>query len=225
MGKEVEQQATARKHTITGIANREEDWKDKELFSADVVIDFSLPETATDNIYRCFDRNIPMVTGTTGWYDKLDEVSEQCRRKRQTLFYAPNFSIGVNLFFTINEFLAALMDDQPDYEAHISETHHIHKKDAPSGTAKRLAEIIIAKTARYQDWTTQQHDAGKIAVSSSRHGEIPGTHEVTYDSGVDTITLKHEAKSRKGFALGAVIAAEWVAGKKGVFTMKDLLLK
>lgn len=224
MGQEVEKQATERGHIITGKTDDAEDWKNRDMFrKADVVIDFSVPNSAVDNIYRCFDYHIPIVTGTTGWYNRLEEVSQRCYKEEQTLFYAPNFSIGVNLFFAVNEALAALMDEQQEYKPRISEIHHIHKTDAPSGTAKRLAELIAAKITRYDGWSSAQDEAGKIPVEASRQGEVPGTHEITYESAIDKITLRHEAKSRKGFALGAVKAAEWVSDKKGLFTMNDYL--
>lgn len=224
MGKEVEKQALKNQHAIAGIIDKEADWDNNLLLQkADVVIDFSLPETAVNNIYRCFENNLPIITGTTGWYDYLEPVTKKCHDLNQTLFYAPNFSIGVNLFFDINEKMADLMNSRLNYSVKISETHHIHKKDAPSGTAKRLTELIIKKIQRYSGWVLNKEDKRKIPIYAHRFNEIPGTHEITYNSDVDTITLKHEAKSREGFALGAVKAAEWVQGKKGVFNMQDLL--
>lgn len=224
MGKEVEKQALKQHHAITGFLDKDADWNDKSLMqNADVVIDFSLPETAVKNIYRCFDNNLPIITGTTGWYDHIAEVSRICHDKNQTLFYAPNFSIGVNLFFDINEKMARLMHGHINYEVKVSETHHIHKKDAPSGTAKKLTDLLLDKIKRYSGWVLNKEKKDKIPVYAYRHDEVPGTHEVVYDSEVDMITLKHEAKSREGFALGAVKAAEWVKDKKGVFTMQDFL--
>ncbi len=224
MGKEVEKQALKNHHSIAGYIDKSADWNNKSLLQkADVVIDFSLPETAVENIYRCFENNLPVITGTTGWYDHLDSVTKKCHDLNQTLFYAPNFSIGVNLFFDINEKMADLMSSRLNYDATVSETHHIHKKDAPSGTAKKLAELIIKRIHRYSGWVLNKKEKEKIPVYAHRYDEVPGTHEITYNSEVDIITLKHEAKSREGFALGAVKAAEWVKDKRGVFTMKDLL--
>ncbi|MGM0567125.1 MAG: 4-hydroxy-tetrahydrodipicolinate reductase [Bacteroidota bacterium] len=224
MGKEVEKQALKHHHSIAGIIDKDSDWNNKTIMqNADVVIDFSLPETAINNIYRCFENNIPIITGTTGWYDRIDEVTKKCHDLDQTLFYAPNFSIGVNLFFDINEKMARLMNGQLNYDVKVSETHHMHKKDAPSGTAKKLTDLLLGKIKRYSGWVLNKEGKDKLPVYAYRYDEVPGTHEVTYNSDVDIITLKHEAKSREGFALGAVKAAEWVKDKPGVFTMKDFL--
>jgi 4-hydroxy-tetrahydrodipicolinate reductase len=223
MGKEVEKQASERGHEIVERFDTPKEWNTEALKKADVVIDFSLPDSAIENIYKCFDAGIPIVTGTTGWYDKLGEVSEKCKSSDQTLFYAPNFSVGVNLFFEINQALSKLMNEQEMYEAEISETHHIHKKDAPSGTAKQLANILIGNLDKYNAWSAEPASNEQLRVESFREDEVPGTHAVSFDSDIDKITLTHEAKSRIGFALGAVKAAEWVPGKKGVFTMKDFL--
>lgn len=223
MGKEVEKQASERGHEVVDRFDTPNEWNTEALKKADVVIDFSLPDSAIENIYRCFNAGIPIVTGTTGWYDKLAEVSEKCKRSDQTLFYAPNFSVGVNLFFEINKALSKLMNEHSMYEAEISETHHIHKKDAPSGTAKQLADILLRNMDKYNSWSAEPASNDHLRVESFREDEVPGTHSVTFDSKIDKITLTHEAKSRVGFALGAVKAAEWVQGKKGVFTMKDFL--
>lgn len=223
MGKEVEKQASERRHEVVARFDRPSEWNTETLKNADVVIDFSLPESAIENIYRCFDAGIPIVTGTTGWYDQLGEVSKRCKNADQTLFYAPNFSVGVNLFFEINQALSKFMNEHEMYEADISETHHIHKKDAPSGTAKQLAAILIKNMDKYISWSANPTSKEQLRVEAFREDEVPGTHAVTFDSDIDKITLTHEAKSRIGFALGAVKAAEWVQERKGVFTMKDFL--
>lgn len=224
MGKEVEKQSLSRNHEIIGFANNPNDWNRADEFynQIDVVIDFSLPDTAIDVIKTCFKKNVPIVTGTTGWYEALPEIKALCKQQSQTLLYAPNFSIGVNLFFEVSRYLAKMMDQQENYKAHIFEEHHIHKLDAPSGTAKMLADDLIENISRYSGWS-EKGDTQTLPVASSRQGEVPGTHEVIYNSDVDTITIRHEAKSRQGFALGAVKAAEWVMDKKGVYTMKDFL--
>lgn len=226
MGKEVEKAALLRHHAIIAKPDRDDDW-DKlkaQIENADVVIDFSMPGVVVDNIYRCFDLGLPVVTGTTGWYDRLDEVAERCDQKTGSLFYAPNFSMGVNLFFKVNEYLARLISSVEGYRAHIEETHHVQKLDAPSGTAIKTAEGIIANNQHIKKWVGHETDKpGELPVISFREGEVPGTHVVAWDSDADRITLKHEAKNRSGFALGAVLAAEFLNGKKGVFTMQDLL--
>ena len=226
MGKEVEKIALSRKHTIITKIDTLDDWEkySGQITSADVVIDFSMPGVVVDNIFRCFDIGVPIVTGTTGWYDRLEEVNKVCEKTNGAIFYAPNFSIGVNLFFKVNEFLARLMAGVEGYRARIEETHHIHKLDAPSGTAIKTAEIIMTGNKKINKWV--DHDSDKpdeLPVISFREGEVPGIHVVIWDSDADRITLKHEAKNRSGFALGAVLAAEFVVGKKGVFTMEDLL--
>jgi len=226
MGKAVEEQAIQRGHSILATVNERQEWSDKEsaVKKADVIIDFSLPEVIVDNIYSAFEWDIPMVTGTTAWYHKLEEISDYCHRHNKALFYAPNFSIGVNILFEINTRLAALMNDQHQYEPTIEETHHIHKKDAPSGTAVRLADDIIHQLDRINNWQKEKRSGkNSFPVISYREDEIPGTHQITYESDVDKLTIAHEAKSRKGFALGAVMAAEFLSGKKGVYTMKNLI--
>ncbi len=226
MGKEVEKIALSRKHAISAKLDTDKDWEKYSglITSADVVIDFSMPGVVVDNIFRCFDLGLPVVTGTTGWYDRLAEVRKVCEEKNGVLFYAPNFSIGVNLFFKVNAYLAKLMSGVEGYKVRVEETHHIHKLDAPSGTAIKLAESIIANNEHIRKWIG--HETGEpeeLPVISFREGEVPGTHVVTWYSDADRITLKHDAKNRSGFALGAVLAAEFLIGKKGVFTMEDLL--
>lgn len=226
MGKEVEKIALQRNHQIIAKIDTEEAWNEISESSdeIDVVIDFSLPKSAIDNIKRCFELGIPIVTGTTGWYDKLGAIKGQCKNDDATLFYAPNFSIGVNLFFKANKVLAKLMSQFDNYQVSLEETHHIHKLDAPSGTAIKAAEDIITSNNKLSEWVLGETDKnGALPIESIREGEVPGTHLVVYDSDADKLVLKHEAKNRSGFALGAVLAAEYVNNKKGVFTMDDLL--
>ncbi|MCF6170746.1 MAG: 4-hydroxy-tetrahydrodipicolinate reductase [Bacteroidales bacterium] len=226
MGKEVEAIALKRAHQIVAKIDRTEEWEQFEGVwqQADVVIDFSQPEVVVENMKRCFRSGVPIVSGTTGWDAAFDEVKRFCAEQSGTLFYAPNFSIGVNIFFKVNRQLAKLMAGVEGYSVQIDETHHIHKLDAPSGTAIQLAEGIIGQIPDIQRWVNKASDSpSELSILSKREGEVTGTHEVVYDSEVDTITLKHEAKNRSGFALGAVLAAEFVKGKKGVFTMGNLL--
>ncbi|MCF8302104.1 MAG: 4-hydroxy-tetrahydrodipicolinate reductase [Bacteroidales bacterium] len=226
MGKEIEKAALDRGHEIALIIDDEDDWNEKQegLAQCDAAIDFSRPDAVVTNIYRCFEKNVPVIVGTTAWNDRLKEVKEHCRNKDQTLFVASNFSIGVNILFELNKQLAGLMDKYAEYEPVITETHHIHKIDAPSGTAITLANEMIKQLARKSEWNKEKSEhPGQVAVKSIREDEIPGTHRITYDSAVDSVEIKHEAKNRKGFARGAVVAAEWVKEKKGFFEMKDML--
>ena len=204
MGHAIEEAALSRGHEIVCRIDKDnqEDFDSVSFKSADVAIEFTAPSVAVDNYRRAFAAGVPVVSGTTGWLEHLPEIREACE-KGQTFFYASNFSLGVNIFFAVNKYLAGIMNHFPQYSVEIEEIHHIHKLDHPSGTAITLAEDIIHITAR-------------------REGEIPGTHTVAYDSAVDTIRITHEAKNRKGFALGAVVAAEFTVGKKGFLTMQDL---
>ena len=226
MGKEIEQEALGRGHSILARIDKPEDWllHERLLPRCEVVIDFSVPESAPGIIRLCFERGIPVVTGTTGWYDQLDEIREQCTRQGQALFVSANFSIGVNILLDLAERAARLTEMAGGYTASIRETHHIHKLDAPSGTAIRLAERMSSKSRKGDSWSRGTGiDPSEIPISSAREGEVMGIHTVSFESGADIIELKHEAKSRKGFASGAVAAAEWIVGKKGFFEMKDLL--
>lgn len=226
MGKEVEKVAIEKGYVNLVLLDTSQDWLrfEDEIRKADVVIDFSLPETVVENIYNCFKLGTPIVTGTTGWYEQLDEIKMKCDSLGGTLFYAPNFSIGVNVFFQLNRQLAKTMSKIEGYSPSITEIHHIHKIDAPSGTAIKLAEDIVDMNDKLQQWEDiDSGSASKLAVLSKREGEVPGIHEVIYTSGADQLVLKHEAFNRSGFAKGAVMAAEFVANKKGVFTMDDLL--
>lgn len=226
MGREIEQIALSRGHDIVlkvDVSNANTYTLD-ELKKADVAIEFSTPEAAINNIYKCFDANVPVVVGTTGWLSKLDEVKQKCTTQQQTLFYASNYSIGVNLFFKLNEYLAKLMNSYPDYNVSMEEIHHVHKLDAPSGTAISLANQVIEQLDEKQKWVNEVSTAKQeLSIISKRIDEVPGTHTVTYNSAVDEISITHIAHNRKGFALGAVIAAEWLKGKKGVFGMNDLM--
>ena len=223
MGKAIERIALGRGHEICARINVSTDTDPWE--EADVIIDFSLPEVAFANIEKGLGAGIPVISGTTGWPDRYEEATRICKEKKGAFLYASNFSLGVNLFFALNEQLAQLMGARKEYEVKLNETHHIHKLDAPSGTAITLAEAVIKHTA-YGDYhlvgdTEKTKDS--LPIESIREGEVPGTHQLIYQSAVDQIELTHTAHNRDGFALGAVIAAEWILGKTGVFTMKDVL--
>jgi len=195
-----------------------------ELRQCDVAIDFSTPDTAVDNIMKCFNIGIPVVVGTTGWYEQLDSVIHDCRQRDDAaLFVASNFSIGVNILFDINRRLASVMNRHPEYRVQIDETHHIHKLDAPSGTAITLAEGIIDNIDGKETWKLNIDESDSVNIVAHREGEVSGIHQVTYQSDIDVLSIRHEAKSRKGFALGAVIAAEFLQDKRGYYTMDDLL--
>ncbi len=226
MGKEIEVISMERNHEIVLKidVNNPHEFTLQNLDTADVAIDFSIPTSAFDNIIKCFEANVPVVCGTTGWLDKYDEVVETCKLKNGTFFYASNYSIGVNLFFQLNRHLARIMNKFPDYDAGIEETHHIHKLDAPSGTAITLAEGITEELEGKNNWKLDTSDEkNTISIIAKREDEIPGIHKVKYDSKVDFIEIIHSAKSRKGLAQGAVLAAEFILNKKGVFSMDDLM--
>lgn len=224
MGHEVEQIALQRGHSIVATIDNVNEWAEKNdmLREADVAIEFSTPATALENIKRCFDMNIPIVCGTTAWYQHLNEIKEKCIKEQQTFFYAPNFSIGMNITFMLNRYLAKITEKY-DYRLSLTETHHIHKLDKPSGTAVRLAEDIIDNNSKYNSWSLDACEDDILPIEAIREGEYFGRHEVKAESECDIIQLRHEAFSRKGFATGAVIAAEFVEDKKGIFTMNDLL--
>jgi len=224
MGKEVEAIALERDHSIVLKATTKEELSDENLQCADVAIEFTSPSTAVDNINRCFDVNLPIVVGTTGWLDQLETVTTSCQDKSQALIHASNFSIGVNILFEMNEKLAQLMNNRPMYEIEMEEIHHTEKKDAPSGTAISLANGISNNMDRKSGWSLDA-DApeSEIKISALREAHVPGTHTIRYSSDIDEIELKHTAKGRKGFAMGAVVAAEWIVGRTGIFTMKDLM--
>lgn len=225
MGKTIEQIARNRGHEIVSIIdlNNPEEFESDAFKSADVAIEFTVPSTAFSNYMKSFAAGVPVVSGTTGWLDRIGEVKEMCEKEGKTFFYASNFSIGVNIFFAVNKYLAKIMNNFPDYEVSMTETHHVHKLDAPSGTAITLAEGILANMERKDRWVLE--DAEQVAdlpIHAIREGEVPGIHEVVYESDVDFIRIKHDAKSRAGFALGAVIAAEFTAGKQGFLGMDDM---
>ena len=225
MGKTIEQIALQRGHQIVSIIdiNNTADFDSEAFRSADVAIEFTTPATALGNSMRCFEANVPVVSGTTGWLSHLDEVKAKCEQEGKTFFYASNFSVGVNIFFALNRYLAKIMNGFPAYDVRMTEVHHIHKLDAPSGTAITLAEGILDNVERKERWTLETAEQPTdLPIHAIREGEVPGIHEIIYESEADTISIKHDAKSRAGFALGAVIAAEFTAGKKGFLGMNDL---
>ena len=225
MGKTIEQIARQRGHQIVSIIdiNNTADFDSEAFRSADVAIEFTTPATALGNYMRCFEANVPVVSGTTGWLPHLDEVKAKCEQEGKTFFYASNFSVGVNIFFALNRYLAKIMNGFPAYDVRMTEVHHIHKLDAPSGTAITLAEGILDNVERKERWTLETAEQPTdLPIHAIREGEVPGIHEIIYESDADTISIKHDAKSRAGFALGAVIAAEFTAGKKGFLGMHDL---
>ncbi len=195
------------------------------LRRADVVIEFTRPEAAFDNVMLCLQAGIPVVSGTTGWLEKLPEAQEFCQKNGGALLWASNFSVGVNLFFALNTYLSKLMNERAEYVPSVTEIHHIHKLDAPSGTALTLVNELLAKVSRASGWALAPDapKAGEIPVTAIREGEVPGTHVVKWESPIDEIVIEHRAHSRAGFASGAILAAKWIAGKQGVFTMKDVL--
>ena len=225
MGKEIEKIAVGRGHEIVAKIDidNQHDFESEAFKSADVAIEFTIPATAYNNYMKCFAANVPVVSGTTGWLDKIDEIKKACANGK-TFFWASNFSLGVNIFFAVNKFLAKIMNQYPDYNVGMEEVHHIHKLDAPSGTAITLAEDILNTLDRKTCWEKEVESSGnELAIRSIREGEVPGIHEITYESAFDVISIKHDAKTRQGFALGAVLAAEFVTGKTGYFGMEDIL--
>lgn len=221
MGKVIERIALERGHEIVLKKTSSSDFTGLE--NADVAIDFSTPDAAVGHITECLDRNIPIVSGTTGWLENYQEMISLCTANDGAFIYGSNFSLGVNIFFELNRKLAGMMAKFPQYNVSMEEIHHTQKLDAPSGTAISLANDIIANSA-YTDWSLQKSGAKNgIFIDAQRVDSVPGTHSVFYNSEIDTIEIKHTAHSREGFALGAVIAAEWIADKKGVFTMRDVL--
>ena len=233
MGKAIEQVAIARGHSIgLKVEGSNAGTSPK---GCDVAIEFTKPDEARANMRLCLEAKVPVIVGTTGWYDHLAEVRSMVQSTGGTLLWASNFSIGVNLFFKLNKYLAGMMDVQVGYDVHIDEVHHVHKLDAPSGTAITLARDIDLKTERYSGWKLQGQEQGQVqrdplapalapvVITSERTGEVPGKHSVTWASTEDKITITHDAFGRQGFATGAVIAAEWVNGRTGLFTMDDVL--
>lgn len=228
MGKELEKAALSRGHHISGIATENKPLSKKTIQDADAAIDFTTPDAVLENISFLIENNIPTIVGTTGWNDHLDEITQQVNSKNGVLVHASNFSVGVNLFFKLNEQLSELMREYTDYIPSIQETHHTEKLDAPSGTAITLGEGIIKLDSRYTDWKCPQNKEhvltqNPILIEAIRKPDVKGTHEITYASTIDTISIQHKAHNREGFALGAIMAAEWAQHKKGIFTMKDVL--
>lgn len=226
MGKTIEAIAEKKGFEVVVIIGSEEDWKTSEfkLKKADVAIEFTTPATVAGNVRRCFDLNIPVVCGTTGWEDQLESVKNECHSRKATFFYASNFSLGVNVFFLINRYLAGLMNPLNQYDVAIEEIHHIHKMDAPSGTAKTLANDVIKLLDQKTHWVNHETSIkSELPIISHRVGEVAGTHIIRYFSEIDEIEIKHTAKSRLGFAYGALMASDWVKGKTGFFTMDDLM--
>ncbi len=232
MGQIIERFAADRGHQVVlkiGIENLN-DFTVENLMQADVAIDFSAPAAAVSNIYKCFEANVPVVVGTTGWYGELQKIKNDCEQSNNTLLYGSNFSIGVNIFFHLNKLLAKLMNNYPAYDVQVEEIHHTQKLDAPSGTAMTIAEGIIEQFDSKQEWVNQlegtpitdklKHD--QLLIESLRIENVPGTHTVVYSSEVDDIEIKHTAHSRAGFALGAVVAAEWLQNKRGFYSIADI---
>ncbi|WP_405291077.1 4-hydroxy-tetrahydrodipicolinate reductase [Algibacter sp. Ld11] len=221
MGQTIEQIAIKRGHNI--VLKVDKDDTDYDITKADVAIDFSIPNVAFNNISNCLNNNVPVISGTTGWLENYDNAVALCKEKKGAFIYASNFSLGVNIFFELNKTLAKMMSTLEQYNVSMEEIHHTKKLDAPSGTAITLAEGIIANTPHYDGWMLDAKADKKLPIVAKRIEDVPGTHTVTYQSEVDTITIDHVAHNRQGFALGAVIAAEWIVGKSGVFTMNDVL--
>lgn len=220
MGKVIEKIALERGHEI--VLKKDHDSTFAGIENADVAIDFSVPDSAVVNISECLNNGIPVISGTTGWLTNYPKMVELCNAKNGSFIYGSNFSLGVNVFFELNEYLAKMMTNLKQYNVSMEEIHHTQKLDAPSGTAITLAEGVIKHTD-YANWTLETPISNEIHIEAKRIENVPGTHSIFYDSEVDQIEIKHTAHSREGFALGAVIAAEWLVGKKGVFTMKDVL--
>lgn len=226
MGKEIEQIALERGHNIPVIIdiNNQHELTAENLKRVDAIIEFTKPETAVGNIRKCFAAGVPVVCGTTGWIEHLDTIKSECIQGGNGFFYASNYSLGVNIFFKVNQFLAKIMNNFPQYDVDMVEIHHTQKLDAPSGTAISLANDIIKNVDRISHWELDVQDKpDTLKIKAIRQDPTPGTHIIKYDSPVDYIEITHCAKSRKGFALGAVLAAEFMAGKKGVYGMDDLL--
>lgn len=224
MGKIIEEIALQRNHKVVLKLTSKDTWDASTLlhYRPDVAIEFTNPHAAVSNIFECFKANVPIVVGTTGWYDRLDEVKNLCIEKHQALLYASNFSIGVNLFFKINDYVASLMRKYNTYDVGILEVHHTEKKDAPSGTAISIANQLLNHYPEKKKWSLTQED-NHLVISARRTDDEKGYHAVYYQSEIDRIQIEHQAYSRKGFALGSVLAAEFLKDKKGVFEMKDVL--
>jgi len=226
MGKAIEEIALKRGHTVVLRVNIDnlEDNTEEKIRKADVAIEFSGPDSAYENIMRCLKTGVPVVSGSTGWLEKQETVNQYCREEGKTFLYASNFSVGVNIFFEVNKRLAELMAPHPGYTVDLVEVHHTEKKDAPSGTAITLAEQILERNSRKKGWVNHNSDnLDELTIISERIDPAPGTHKVRYQSDIDDIEIIHTAHNRQGFATGAVLAAEYICDKKGIFSMKDVL--
>ncbi len=235
MGKAIEKIATSKGHEIVYKVNLENsfDFMPISLQNVDVAIDFSMPSAAVDNILKCFEAKVPIVIGTTGWYDQFDFIKDKCLAEGQSMIYSTNFSIGVNIFYKLNKILAKMMADQHEYDVMIEEVHHTEKKDHPSGTALSLAKQILAENKEKTEWKgrlmyndnmpSQSVKPNELLIESKRVGDVTGDHTVIYESMIDEIQITHKAKSRYGFAKGAVMAAEWIIGRHGIYTVDDIL--
>ena len=225
MGKEIEKIALERGHQIALIISTDnyDLVSEKDLKKVDVAIEFSTPGSVINNIKTCVNAQLPIVVGTTGWQEQILEIKTLVNQKNAALFHASNFSLGVNLFFKLNTFLAELMNKYDTYDVRMEEIHHVHKLDKPSGTAISLADQIIEKIVRKKKWSITEKSKDTLFIHDRREGEVPGTHLIQYTSEIDDIEIKHTAHNRKGFALGAVIAAEFLKDKKGIFTMDDII--
>jgi len=226
MGKTIERIALERGHEIVSVIDLDNtaDFDSEGFKSADVAIEFTAPQVALSNYRRAFASGVAVVSGTTGWTDQLPELKKEIEANGNTLFWTSNFSLGVNIFMAVNKYLAGIMNEFPNYNVEMTEIHHTQKLDAPSGTAITLAEEIIEKLDRKNKWVKEiEKNSTELAIKSIREGQVPGIHTVHYESAVDSITITHDAKSREGFALGAVVAAEYTCGKKGLLGMKDML--
>lgn len=231
MGRTIEALGKMQGHSFPVIIdehNHEQLSSDK-LKGIDAAIEFSTPAAAPANIKACINMGLPIVTGTTGWNEKIPEIEAYCREKNGTLFYASNFSVGVNILFALNQKLAEIMDQFPEYKVSINEVHHVHKKDAPSGTAISLAQQILEVNSHISGWHLKGSDAregehaAQLTIDAVREGEVKGKHSIRYESALDSITIHHDAKTRDAFAAGALLAAIYIAGRKGIFGMQDLL--
>lgn len=221
MGQTIEKIAIKRGHNI--VLKVDKDDRDYDITKADVAIDFSIPSVAFGNISNCLKNGVPVVSGTTGWLADYDKAIALCEEKNGAFIYASNFSLGVNIFFELNKTLAKMMSNLEQYNVTMEEIHHTKKLDAPSGTAITLAEGVIANNVNYDGWKLDEAEEKTIPIVAKRITDVPGTHTVNYESDVDSITIEHVAHNRQGFALGAVVAAEWLVGKTGVFSMNDVL--
>ena len=226
MGREIEALCSGEENEIVARIDNEQDWNQQleDFLTADVAIEFSTPDSVLENIRKCFKHNIPVVVGTTAWYEHIEEIKDDCANAKGSLIWASNFSIGMNLFFRVNKVFARWMDNYPEYDVAMKEIHHTQKLDAPSGTAISLADILISEIGRLESWQLGKSGSKNIlGIEAERIDPVPGTHSITYTSEVDEIEFKHTAKSRGGFARGALWAAQWIKDKKGFYNFADVL--